>query len=130
MVDFNAEATVGTPAVDIVRVMALERLNNCIEAYEDYIKKNAQGYDRDTSLIRARLCSVFMILEGQIIRKEGDKKAKEYREKCLSEDEKTLIEMMSFFNVYFDEIKLTRLDTKKVYDKTLVEVEDKNKGLG
>lgn len=129
MVDFNSEATVGTPAVDLVRVMALERLNNAIEGYEDFVKKKAQGYERDTSIISSRLYSLFLILEGAIIRKEGEDKAKEYEEKCLSSNEDQLKDMMKYFTKYLDELKLTRLDTKKVYDKTLVETENKVKGL-
>lgn len=129
MVDFNSEATVGTPAVDIVRVMVLERANNLYDAYEDYIKKQEQGYDKDLSLIKARLSSLMLILEAQVLRKEGEEKANILKKQITSNDFEKIKEAITHFNIYLDEIKLTRLDTKKVYDKTMVEVENKVKGL-
>lgn len=130
MVDFNSEATVGTPAVDIVRVMVLERLNNLYDGVEDYFKKIEQGYDKDLSVVKARLYSLWLIIEAQVTRKEGKNKAKEYEQKIKSNDFDELKEMITYFNKYLDELKLTRLDTKKVYDGSRVEVENQNRALG
>lgn len=134
MVDFNSEATVGTPAIDIVRVMVLERLNNVIDAYEDYVKKNEQGYEKDLSIIKARLKSLWLILEAQIKRKDTmlkkeDRVYDKIKSQINSNDAIEIDEAITFFNNYLDDIKLTRLDTKKVYDKTIAEIENKTKGL-
>ncbi len=130
MVDFNNQSTVGTPAVDIVRVLVLERRANLFEAVEDYKKKQGQGIDPPLGQVKARLFVLWLELEAQYIRKFGKEKADPLIEQMKSKEEEEIFKVISKLNEYLDWLKLTKLDNKIVYDPTLVETENKVKGLG
>ena len=130
MVDFNNEATIGTPAVDVVRILILQRHSDLIEAWEDYLKKKYSGVQPNKAIVSARLLSLFLQIQPAIKRrytpKEYEKIEKELRGVGTEED---IQKQIYFLNEYLDDIKLTRIDTKKPYDKTKVEIENKAKGL-
>ena len=71
MVDFNNETTIGTPAVDIERVLILQRRNDVIDALEGYKKLDYQGTEADLSIFRSRVLSFFEQLSASILRVQG-----------------------------------------------------------
>ena len=127
MVDFNNEATIGTPAAEIEKVSILQRRYDWIEAYEEYKKNKFKGQAQNLSIVRARLLSLFLEVQAMIKRK----KPEQYDDlkKACSEDteEKNIVDAFLFINELLDELKLTRIDTKKVYDTTNVELENEEK---
>jgi hypothetical protein len=130
MVDFNNETTIGTPAIDIVRVLVLQRRNDLFEAYEKYLINESSGVQSNNSIVRARLKSWF--LEHQAYLKKRKLTAEEYA-KLLndlnSEDIKKLEEVIYQLNEALDDLGITKIDTKKVFDTTRVELENQNKNL-
>lgn len=132
MVDFDNEATVGVPAIDIERISILERRYNLIEALEDYKKKQYKGIGVDLSAVRARLFSLFMQLQGTFKRRLKDK-PQEYDDLlkgCLESDkEKDILKHIYYISELLDELRITRVDMKRTYDERNVEKENKIKGF-
>jgi len=114
MVNFDDTNTIGTPAVDIVRVLVLEKRTNVIEVLETINKREAKD-SFDNGLLKARLQSLFWEIQGMLIRKE---KADEIKKIIFSEKPsyKDLVEAFSTINQSLDTIRLTRIDTKTQVD--------------
>jgi len=129
MVDFNNETTVGTPAIDIVRVLILQRRADLFEAWEDYKKKSYAGIEKNTPIIRARLFTLFMEIQAAQKRRLKDEDYLELIRKVKSDNIEELETVTFEINEFLDSIKLITVDTKKTYDSTRVEVEDKMKKL-
>ena len=130
MVDFNNETTIGTPAVDVVRILILQRHADLIEAWEGYLKKKYSNVQPNSSIVRARLQSLFIQLQSAIKRSRTEEAytivVKGIRE---AKEEDELYKQIIFLNEFLDDLKLTRIDTKKKYDSTNVEEENRAKGL-
>lgn len=130
MVDFDNETTIGTPAVDIVRVLILQRRADVFEAWESYNKEDFQNQQTDLHIVKARLFSLFLELQGGLKRRLT--KGKDYTnliKDLESNTKKDLMKATLYINEYLDGLNLTKIDTKKKYDKTRVEKEHKVKGL-
>lgn len=128
MVDFNNETTIGTPAVDVVRILVLQARANLFEAWEDYRKREDQGVIVSVSIVYSRLYTLFEELQASLKRN----RPKDYPELLNKIDSKNVVKMIDatrYLNEYLDEIRLTRLDTKKVYDRSSFEEENQNAGL-
>lgn len=129
MVDFDNEVTIGTPAVDVVRILILQRRADVFEAWESYNKDTYSNIIGDLSVVRARLYSLFLELQGGLKRrlttKEYDKLVKDLK----SEKAEEILKVILTLNEYLDSLNLTKIDTKKKYDKTRVEKEHKAKRL-
>jgi len=133
MVDFNNETTIGTSAWDIVRVLILQRRNDLIEAIEYYNKLECRNTDGDLSIVQARLHSLFNELQASLKRRWNGPKDTRYKDlidKIKSDKFKDIIDAFYILNEYLDEINLTRIDTRKQYDGSRVEEENKERGLG
>lgn len=126
MVDFNAEATVSAAATDILRILILQRRNDVIDSIEQY-RKIEEHSDPDTGVIRARLFSLFLEIQAMIKRKRKD--YEDISKGTLSKKFDELLETFMILNEFLDENRLTRIDTKEVYDSTRVSSEDKQKGI-
>jgi len=129
MVDFNNETTVGIPAIDVVRILILQRRADVIEAFEKYYKTEANGIDGSTSLIYARLLSLFMELQGAIKRRYKEEKYLEFVKDFDSTDIEQMKKNFYFLNEYLDSIKLTMIDNKKQYDRNSWETDNKENGI-
>lgn len=126
MVDFNNDNTIGTPAVDIVRVLILEKRTNVIEALETINKRDSTD-NYDNSLLKSRMQSLFWEMQGMLERKKNHKDHKESIQEInhvLFSKKPTLEELMKVFgilNLYLDDIRLTRIDNNTQYDRRRVE---------
>lgn len=128
MVDFNNETTIGTPAVDIVRVLVLQRRNDFIEALEQYNKQNHAGVDPPTYIVRARLISLYYEIKPMLIRKYKDKEYIMILEKSLNEGAMNeILTVWELINNFLDTIQLTRIDTRQYIDTTSVLSETRSK---
>lgn len=129
MVDFNNETTVSTPAVDIVRVLILQRRADLMEALEDYLKKEALGYAQNINIVRARLYTLFLEVSGMLKRRapeDYDRLKDSIRNLDEVED---IIKLILEFNDILDSIGLTKIDTRKKFDSTIAENENIDKGI-
>lgn len=128
MVDFNNEATIGTPAVDVVRILILQRRSDFIEALERYNKMEYQNTSPDISIVKARLVSLFLELQAGLKRRLKKESYTELMAKVYHEDMAQVLEAFNYLNEYLDDIRLTRLDNRPKADKT--KWEDVNKAYG
>ena len=129
MVDFNNETTVGRPAIDIVRVLILQRRSDLFEAWEFYKKKESDGVERGFPTVKTRLFSLFLELQPMFKRRLKEENY-EYLIKLIeSDDEKDILEAIYKINEELDDINLIKMDTKKSYDKTSWETENREMNL-
>jgi hypothetical protein len=129
MVDFNNETTVSTPAVDIVRVLILQRRADLMEALEDYLKKDGLGYSQSINIVKARLYTMFLEISGMLKRRAPqDYTRLETGIRGLEETE-DIIKIVLEFNNILDDIGLTKIDTRKKFDSTIAELENEEKGI-
>lgn len=129
MVDFDNETTVGTPAVDIVRVLWLQARAYLLEAWEDYTKKSEQGVESGLHIIKARVFTLWMEMQGYLKRAL---KPEQYDEKRLlldSDEPSDLLALTEFLNEHFDVLRITRIDTKIMYNRQSIETENIHHGL-
>jgi len=130
MVDFNNDQTVGTKAVDIERVLILERRESVLQANESYNKLKYSGASASLSVLRARLINFLDQITGMFLRREGEKKLNKYYDIINdSPSYKDLHIVIRELSVFLDGIQLTRLDHNQVYDTTDIEAENEIKGL-
>lgn len=128
--DFNNETTVGIPAADVERISILQRRYDMIEALEDYKKKRLNGVGVTLSIVRARLFSLFVEIQALLKRRLSEIEYNNILNSCLNDTkEDELIKTIFLLNEQLDEIKLTRIDTSRVYDSLNVEEENKEKGF-
>ena len=126
MVDFNDSATIATPAHDIVRVLILQARANFMDAWEYHNKLRGQGSSGNIDLVRARLRTLFYELQPGLKRKnEGEGYDSLYKQIKEKMDENTIEELFIKFNMYLDEIKLTRIDVRPNSDRTRWEEDNK-----
>lgn len=125
MVDFNNETTVSTPAGDVVKILILQRRNDLIESIEAYNKARNSGVLADTSIVKARLLSLFFEVQPALERNKNDGDLEEINLLVLSDDYKDLVRGFLIINRWLDETKLIRIDTKKQYDRRIAEEENK-----
>lgn len=127
MVDFNNDATIGTPAVDVERISILQRRYDLIEAIEHYYKNKFNNVTSPLSLVRSRLISLYLELESTIKRQCSDEDIKLIKEACFEKksSEENILEATTLINLLLDRLRLTRIDLKKDFDRK--KIEDSNK---
>jgi len=139
MVDFDNDATVGTPPLDLVRILILQRHYDVLEALELYFKQKYNGQEMNIGLLRARMITLFYQLQAVLKRKlkETNKNKKtEYQilfEQVSNEGEVLEEDILSAFetiNTLLDDLHLTRFDTKLNIRSASAVVQDKARGYG
>lgn len=125
MVDFNNENTITTPAGDVVKILILQRRNDFIEALEAYRKQINTGVASDIYIVQARLYSFFLELSASLYRTMKPEDFDELKLLLESKYYDDLIRAFNIINMWLDEKKLIRLDTKQQYDRRRAEEENK-----
>lgn len=142
MVNFNNETTVSTPAHDIVRILILQARANVFEAFELYKKKfhNLQEAPHEKGILIARLSAWFLEHQSYLKRiayaspknkdeqGEYNKMVQDLLIKGTELSYERIVEIIMFLNDTLDQLKLTRVDTKNVYDRTNWEEDNKQHG--
>ena len=119
MVDFNNETTVTTPASDVVRILILQRRNDVIEAFEHYNKNYASDVEIDLSVVKARIHSLYLEVQGLADKRIKDTDIEGMTEKIFAcKDREALLKIFSEINMLLYEINLTKIDNKPDYDTT------------
>jgi hypothetical protein len=129
MVNFNNETTVTQAPADLVKITRLEKRYNLFEALEAYYKDDLQGQDTDRELVvvAVRALNLMWELQGELKRKKKDLIL--IRDNLLSQNKIKIIQEIEDLNLFCDEIGLTRIDVKKIYDTTRVENENREKKI-
>lgn len=122
MVNFNNEVTVGTPAVDVVRIIILNRWWDLQEAMEEFNKHKFFNKNYSNAIIKARALTLYYCTISMLKRKAMADKVK----KMIDEDkiEDAYLEMSEVL----DAVNLTKIDTRKSYDRTKIEEANKEAG--
>lgn len=126
MVDFNNESTITTPAADVVKILILQRRNDFLEALEAYNKEKARGIQTDISIVKSRLMSLFLEIQPALRRTYSAEDYEELQVLIDARDEQEIIRAFIAINTWLDDKKLIRIDTRKQYDRTIAENENKN----
>lgn len=139
MVDYNNENTLATPSIDINRVQILERRAYVISALEQYYKNVMCGVKANDQELRSKIASLFWELQETLYRKfnkitdkQDDNNIMTYkdminviipsfRKKPIEE----YLQVWKQINILLGEINLTRIDTRKDYDSTNLEEENR-----
>lgn len=137
MVDFNKEATIGTPAHNVVKILLLQARANVLEALEDYNKKISKGFEADQSVLKSRLLTWFLehqaYLDRNLKKKDWDLMQNEAKKHLLFNDKElepeTIWEFVRDLNMIIDKLKVTRVDTRIAYDRSNVELDNEMNDL-
>lgn len=127
MVDFNNDTTIATPVADIIKVLIVQRRNDFLEASEHYFKGFFAGSNPDTNIMKARLYSLYLEIKAMLDRHFSNGEINELVADIKSDEANKLIDAYITMNKLLDDVKLTRVDTKKSYDSTRVEEENTEK---
>jgi hypothetical protein len=136
MVDYNNENTLAVPSIDINRIQILERRAYVIEALEQYYKYRMSGAKHNTQYFISRLASLFWELQETLKRKYQNDKEMNYNTmyeilfpENKSANMRDCIKVWTKINLLLGEINLTKIDTRKEYDTTDIEEENKVQNL-
>lgn len=132
MVDFNNDSTVSTPPGDVVKIVVLERREQCIEALEMY--HGMEGASLETNhkeaILRSRILAFWYQVQAMAKRRlpaeEYDEVARVVKEMKKFDE---LVEMFEWLNKFVDDMGLTTIDSRAKYDRTRVEDANSKKGL-
>lgn len=129
MVDFDSEATVSTAPAIIVKIMLLERRKNLIDAFEFYYKQKLNLIQPNIGILGSRLIALYYEIYEDLKRFYKEEEFKALNTKVFSKKYEEYEEAFKLINRWYDEKKLTRIDTIKKFDSTRVEIEHEEKGL-
>lgn len=125
MVDFNKEGTVTTPSWEILKFLAMEKRENLNLSIEFFYKNRytQQETGDELSIIRARLWCLYYELKAWMerVNKEESDQIKMW---IKSKEEKDIFEAIDKLLAFMDKQNLTKIDTRKVYEKSRAEAED------
>ena len=133
MVNYNNDVTIATPSTDINRIQILERRAYVIEALEQYYQFKYSGAGGNDRIFKSRLASLFWELQETLKRKfpkNGEKISYEEMKAILFPEKGSppfnkIVEVWENINLMLGEINLTKIDTKKEYDSTNIEEENR-----
>jgi len=128
MVDFNNDTTVTTPALDVVKILILQRRNDVIEAFEHFNK--SIDFEEDLSLVRSRLYSLYLECKGMLENNFDSEtliklKSSVHKPQNFEEIE----EGFNIINMFLYKIKLTKIDNAVMFDPRDMEAENKAHGI-
>lgn len=116
MVDFNNDSTIGTPALDIVRVLVLERRYNVMESIEEYVKLQDSGIDdlsKEIAIIKGRLLSFYYEIQEATQRHLSKEELQALGKNIKSNNFEDLTEAFYILNKLLDKLTITKLDTRQ-----------------
>ena len=132
MVNFDNETTISKPPREVVALVAIEKLYNFLEADEAYTKDRMHGAAAPLATCRSRLRSLFLLAQPMLQR---HLKATDYdllRDGCLNINEEleadVVLDHFVKISEMLDKLELTRLDTKKKFDRQRIEESNKAQG--
>ena len=125
MVDFNKEGTVTTPSWEILKFLAMEKRENLNLSIEFYYKNKytQQETGDELSIIRARLWCLYYELKAWMERVNKEE-AEQVKKWIQSKTESEIFSAVDYLLMFMDKQNLTKIDTRKVYNKSIVGEED------
>lgn len=137
MVDFNSEGTITTPSYEVEKILILEKRENAILALGFYRRQESQSVppevmDESKGIFKSRLWELFIQIESWLQESGGIHAATKkpladwIRESLASNDIQfeELDEIMKAMGSFLFSNGLTKINSKRRYDKGRVEVEN------
>lgn len=119
MVDFNNETTVTRAFDEIVKVVILQRRYEAINELETIYKKKYSRVQRDLSVLKSKIYSLYIEIKPLIERKhKGFKAFQEQINELQNKNEDELAEVLNTLNDILDDSGLTKIDNIIKYDRT------------
>ena len=112
MVDFDKEATVATPAVDVKRILMLQDRQYLKEAIGAYKKSMYANIATDNHIIRSRLYELFLEVRAGIKRHIKGDDYDQLKDYVDSEEIGEVLQAFEIIDDWLDHIGLTKVDTK------------------
>jgi hypothetical protein len=132
MVDFNTETTMSKAPKEVISLIIIERWYNFQEAYESYVKERSRGIKSDTNIMRARLVTLLMSIP-ELLKRRLPKEIDKIYIQCLDIDKPMNFNDITsiYFNISkcLDEVELTKIDTKKRYNRANIEEANEEAGF-
>ena len=129
MVDFNNDATIGTPRTEILSVLILQRRNDVIEAIESFKKAVYQNSDGHLWLVRSRLLSLFLEVRSALRNSMPADKFVVLENGVLSENFSDLGTAFFTIDEWLYDKKITKIDTRKDVDVDDIEEVNRSHGM-
>jgi len=130
MVDFNDGMTVTMPPANLYKILIFQQRNNTLDAQEWFLKQRLKGANVPIADIVASSKRYFMELYALLKRRMKKEEFEALKKGLTNPDSfEELNEALCRLEDEVYELGLTRIDTRKVYDKNIVEVENIMKGL-
>lgn len=137
MVDFNNEATIGTPSANVVKILLLQARANVLDALEFYNKQTSIGVDGNQAMLRARIGTWFMEHQAYLCRTlNPDDYTRLYdlveKKIFFSTNDITKQEILSIIielNKVMDKLRITKVDLRKDYNRTDIEMDNQENEL-
>ena len=137
MVDFNNETTVSTPLPQVNKLLLIEMMYNAFNALDKYNSFYVQGKVVSQGDIKSSLGRWYSYLYGYLNRAFTKKEQIELMNKIKTElyfnrkplPNERLLEIVEFLCTIMDDLKLTRVDLKPVFDRTNIEGSNKQNGV-
>lgn len=121
MVDFNNEATVGTPRSDILAVLILQRRNDAINSIEHFNKLVGQGADPPIAHLRSSILAFFMEFRAALKNSLSDKEYASLLTLCQSNDADHLSEAFMEIDDQLYKKNIIKIDSRKSVDTDDIE---------
>lgn len=137
MVNFNNDTTVGQTAGNLIRLLLIEARYNAFAAFEKYNDDISKGINSSQTIVRARLGTWLLELQPYLDRtteklEDQKKKLKSIKENLFFGKKnlsyKEVVEILEYLNNTSDKLRVTKLDTKQVWDTLDIETDNLNEG--
>lgn len=135
MVNFNSDGAFTTNKGHILELVILGRRDELLNAFqlwnESYVS-NSSREELHRSKLRAVLFSLFLEIERPLFRKLSSSDYTLIHDTLTARDmlsASDLVKIYMLINTALDDLNLIKIDNKRSYDSTNVEVENFEKGL-
>lgn len=133
MVDFNSETTITRPAADVCKIVILQRRYDFLEALTEVYVRQANNSSLNLGHAKALLSilakELGAMFRGRFSKKDGETWADLLTDITGAENIETLTAAFDRLDAELYRMGLTKIDTGREYDSTLVETENREKGL-
>lgn len=128
MVDFNSEATITRPAAEVVKITILQRRYEALNEFTVVYQRMQGGGSENLGMAKALLRTLARDLGAMFSNRMKDYQAL-LRQVASAKKMEDLEQAFDRLDAEIYRMGLTKIDTGRVYDKTMTETENREKGL-
>ena len=130
MVDFNNEKTISTPLSDVLKMLILECRYNLLLKIREYYVRFEKYHKSDYAEVKASVVELYYYLRSMYSSDYDEKKQKVLSDQVSTSKSFTdIMRVFELLETYMYVKNITKIDNRKQYDTTNIEIENKEKGL-